>query len=184
MASLPIPMICFLLHKNVTAHKQSVREVVVVQLKAMSLPIPENPGSNLVIINFYWKYLLLIVCRKDENKEKIYKQNVVPMWHVQIGESCDLPTVIKDLLFHEFYDRSCSISGMRFPISRSEARSSSTARLCPGRRSLQVVAVRHSQPEHGHFRGVRVRMYFRAQNYFKIVFEDVGSWPSIKVFWI
>ena len=94
----------------------------------------------------------------------------------------DLLDAIDFLLFNEFYDRSCSISGMRFPISRSEARSSSTARLCPGRRSLQVVAVRHSQPEHGHFRGVRVRMYFRAQNYFKIVFEDVGSWPSIKVF--
>ena len=38
--------------------------VVVAQLAARSLPIPEDPGSNPVINN----YLLLTVCRKDENK--------------------------------------------------------------------------------------------------------------------
>ena len=33
--------------------------------------IPEDPGSNPVIGNFYLNiYLLLTVCRKDENKEK------------------------------------------------------------------------------------------------------------------
>ena len=44
--------------------------VVVAQLTAQLLPIPEDPGSNPVIGNFYWTYLLLTVCRKDENKEK------------------------------------------------------------------------------------------------------------------
>jgi len=44
--------------------------VVVAQLIAWSLPIPEDPGSNPVIGNFYETYLLLTVCRKDENKEK------------------------------------------------------------------------------------------------------------------
>ena len=34
------------------------------QLAARSFPKPEDPGSNLK------KYLLLIVCRKDENKLK------------------------------------------------------------------------------------------------------------------
>ena len=36
-----------------------------------TLMIPEDPGSNPVIGNFYLNiYLLLTVCRKDENKEK------------------------------------------------------------------------------------------------------------------
>ena len=47
------------------------REVVVAQLAERSLTIPEDPGSNPVIGNFYLNnYLLLTVCRKDENKEK------------------------------------------------------------------------------------------------------------------
>ena len=47
------------------------REVVVAQLAERSLMIPEDPGSNPVIGNFYLNiYLLLTVCRKDENKEK------------------------------------------------------------------------------------------------------------------
>ena len=41
------------------------------QLAERSLMIPEDPGSNPVIGNFYLNiYLLLTVCRKDENKEK------------------------------------------------------------------------------------------------------------------
>ena len=46
-------------------------EVVVAQLAEQLLMIPEDPGSNPVISNFYLNiYLLLTVCRKDENKEK------------------------------------------------------------------------------------------------------------------
>ena len=46
-------------------------EVVVAQLAERSPTIPEDPGSNPVIGNFYLNiYLLLTVCRKDENKEK------------------------------------------------------------------------------------------------------------------
>ena len=45
--------------------------MVVAQLAERSLTIPEDPGSNPVIRNFYLNiYLLLTVCRKDENKEK------------------------------------------------------------------------------------------------------------------
>ena len=41
------------------------------QLAEWLLMIPEDPGSNPVIGNFYLNiYLLLTVCRKDENKEK------------------------------------------------------------------------------------------------------------------
>ena len=41
------------------------------QLAERSPTIPEDPGSNPVIGNFYLNiYLLLTVCRKDENKEK------------------------------------------------------------------------------------------------------------------
>ena len=41
------------------------------QLAERSPMIPEDPGSNPVIGNFYLNiYLLLTVCRKDENKEK------------------------------------------------------------------------------------------------------------------
>ena len=41
------------------------------QLAERSLMIPEDPGSNPVIGNFYLNiYSLLTVCRKDENKEK------------------------------------------------------------------------------------------------------------------
>ena len=46
-------------------------EVVVAQLAERSLMIPEDPGSNPVIGNFYLGIcLLLTVCRRDENKEK------------------------------------------------------------------------------------------------------------------
>ena len=46
-------------------------EVVVAQLAERLLMIPEDPGSNPAIGNFYLNiYLLLTVCRKDENKEK------------------------------------------------------------------------------------------------------------------
>ena len=44
--------------------------MVVAQLAEWLLPIPEDPGSNPVIGNFYWTYLQLTVCRKDENKEE------------------------------------------------------------------------------------------------------------------
>ena len=45
--------------------------MVVAQLAERSPTIPEDPGSNPVIGNFYLNiYLLLTVCRKDENKEK------------------------------------------------------------------------------------------------------------------
>ena len=41
------------------------------QLAERSLTIPEDLGSNPVIGNFYLNiFLLLTVCRKDENKEK------------------------------------------------------------------------------------------------------------------
>ena len=41
------------------------------QLAERSLMIQEDQGSNPVIGNFYLNiYLLLYVCRKDENKEK------------------------------------------------------------------------------------------------------------------
>ena len=46
-------------------------EVVVAQLAERSLTMPEDPGLNPVISNFYFNiYLLLTVCRKDENKKK------------------------------------------------------------------------------------------------------------------
>ena len=46
-------------------------DVVVAQLTAWSLMIPpEDPGQNPVIGHFPWTYLLIIDCRKDENKEK------------------------------------------------------------------------------------------------------------------
>ena len=44
--------------------------VVEVQLAEWSLPIPEDPGSNQAIGNFYSTYLLLTVCRQDKNKRK------------------------------------------------------------------------------------------------------------------
>ena len=44
--------------------------MVVAQLIARSLPIPEDPGSNPVIGIFYRTYLLLTVCTKNENKKK------------------------------------------------------------------------------------------------------------------
>ena len=44
-------------------------EVVMAQLTARSLPIPENPASNPIIGKFYWPGLHSIVGRKDENKE-------------------------------------------------------------------------------------------------------------------
>ena len=40
------------------------------QLTAWSLSIQEDPGLKPVIGNFYRTYLLLTVCRKDENKER------------------------------------------------------------------------------------------------------------------
>ena len=46
------------------------QRAVVVQLAERSLPIPEDPGSNPTIGNFYRTYLWLTVCRKDENKRK------------------------------------------------------------------------------------------------------------------
>ena len=47
----------------------NTRAVVVAQLAERSLPIPEDPGSisSQLLLNIY---LLLTVCRKDENKEK------------------------------------------------------------------------------------------------------------------
>ena len=53
---------------NVCHLRSNLRAVVVAQLAARSLPIPEDPGSNPVIGNFYrtFRYLLLTVCRKDE----------------------------------------------------------------------------------------------------------------------
>ena len=42
--------------------------VVLSQLTARSLPIPEDPGSNPIIGNFIEQ--LFTVCRKDENKDK------------------------------------------------------------------------------------------------------------------
>ena len=44
--------------------------MVVAQLTAWSLSIQEDPGLKPVIGNFYRTYLLLTVCRKDENKER------------------------------------------------------------------------------------------------------------------
>ena len=44
--------------------------VVVAQLIARSLLIPENLGLNKVIGNSLTNSLLLTVCRKDETKEK------------------------------------------------------------------------------------------------------------------
>ena len=40
------------------------------QLTVRSLPIPEDPGSNPFIGKWYCTYLLLTICRKDENEEK------------------------------------------------------------------------------------------------------------------
>ena len=45
------------------------------QLTVRSLSIPEDPGSNPVIGNFYWTYLLLTVSRKDEYKEMVRLKN-------------------------------------------------------------------------------------------------------------
>ena len=44
--------------------------VVVAQLAGRSLLIPEDLGSNPAIGNFYWTYLPLTVCRKDETKKE------------------------------------------------------------------------------------------------------------------
>ena len=41
-------------------------KIFVAQLIARSLPIPEDPGSNPVVGNIYWTYLLLTICREDE----------------------------------------------------------------------------------------------------------------------
>ena len=43
----------------------------VAQLAERSLPISVDQGSNTDIGSFYWTYLFLSVCRKDENKIKI-----------------------------------------------------------------------------------------------------------------
>ena len=45
--------------------------VVVAQLTARWLPIPEDPGSNPGIGKLYLTYLVLNVCRKYENKQKV-----------------------------------------------------------------------------------------------------------------
>ena len=43
-----------------------------IQLADQSLPTPEDPGSNPVIINFDWTFIYcsLSTGRKDKNKEK------------------------------------------------------------------------------------------------------------------
>ena len=51
--------------------------VVVVQLAEWSLPIPEDPGSNQAIGNFYSTYLLLTVCRQDKNKRKRIRELLI-----------------------------------------------------------------------------------------------------------
>ena len=59
------------------------------QLAERSPMIPEDPGSNPVIGNFYLNiYLLLTVCRKDENKEKEaengpFKKKIQRWWYLQ-----------------------------------------------------------------------------------------------------
>ena len=47
--------------------------VVVAQLTAWSLPMPEDPGLNTAIGNFYLfiKYFLFADCRKDAKKGKV-----------------------------------------------------------------------------------------------------------------
>ena len=58
-------------NKSCLNRNYNLWEVVVAQLAERSLMIPEDPGLNPVIGNFYLNiYLLLTVCRKDENKEK------------------------------------------------------------------------------------------------------------------
>ena len=49
--------------------------VVVAQLAGRSLLIPEDLGSNPAIGNFYWTYLPLTVCRKDETKKETEATN-------------------------------------------------------------------------------------------------------------
>ena len=67
------------------------------QLAERSLMIPEDPGSNPVIGNFYLNiYLLLIVCRKDENKEKeagngpFFKKSLLSCYLIAKLKSCSV----------------------------------------------------------------------------------------------
>ena len=73
--------------------------MVVVQLAERSHPIPEDLGSNPGIGNFYWTYLLLPVCRKDENKKEAgngpffqtkfnYRRITVVPWNQASGFVC------------------------------------------------------------------------------------------------
>ena len=71
-------------------------EVVVAQLAERSPTIPEDPGSNPVIGNFYLNiYLLLTVCRKDENKEKKAENGPflkkVGSWRTAVGSGTTNP---------------------------------------------------------------------------------------------
>ena len=69
-----------LMHK----HSKEILEqgrAAVVQLAEQSLPLPEDPGLNTAIGNFYWTSLLLTVCRKDENIRK----NMLGMAHILIN---------------------------------------------------------------------------------------------------
>ena len=69
-------IVLFPIVKHLANHFELIKichcwEVVVAQLAERLLMILEDPGSNPVIGNFYLNiYLLLTVCRKDENKEK------------------------------------------------------------------------------------------------------------------
>ena len=51
-----------------------ISQIVIEKLKrlltARSLPKLEDPGSNSVIGNYNWTYLLLTVYREDEHNEK------------------------------------------------------------------------------------------------------------------
>ena len=77
---------------GLTSKCGSVWEVVVAQLAERSLTIPEDPGSNPVIGNFYLNiYFLLSVCRKDENKEK--EADNGPFFNIQMWE-LTLPTQV------------------------------------------------------------------------------------------
>ena len=74
------------------------------QLAERSPTIPEDPGSNPVIGNFYLNiYLLLTVCRKDENKEKeaengpFKKKLLVNTTAYHLGQHCCSSPSTKEL---------------------------------------------------------------------------------------
>ena len=67
---------------------------------------PENLGSNPAIVDFYWTYLLLTVCRKDEKKRKEAENGPFlkkPTWNCPLLKVVLLTKELKAKSFVNFF---------------------------------------------------------------------------------